>query len=517
MISLQQILTDKWVSLLEKEHSSLLLPDLQKSLTILKSHVKQSHSIWILWDFDTDWITATSSFVLWLRDLFPTLKVLYRVPERSEWHWVNKRSIDFMNSSGVKLIFTCDNGSNDVEQIAYANSLGIDVIVTDHHQITVENYTYCLINCERSDSTYPYKHLCWCGVVYKFLQAIEESWLSRQKIQETTRLIIQRLVTIATIVDMVHLDDENLYFVHNFRKLFNSTTDSSFFTLLTELTDYNSESGKWFWWSVWPLFNGAWRLERANGLIQLIVEQTKIKNLGEVLQYYVNLNSYRKELTKWWNKYLKEKVIRSKHVNIIRDLKIPPGLKRLIANEYLEWKVAFCGAPNPEDETVIDCSVSNSYWVNLLDFLSSQKYTVNVGGHYGAFWFSYYLKDEQEFLDTLNAYIDSLDVTQHILSHDYELQSADITLSFIKEVSSFVWWTWLEEPIFRVSATCKSWKILAEKHMKVSLELEDGRVIDMIKWNETKYDQYLGVKQNYNIRVDINRYMWKETIQFFLQ
>jgi len=165
MITLQQILKDKWVSLISWEHSPLLLPDLNKALSILQKHIQQNHSIWILWDFDTDWITATSSFILWLRDLFPQITTFYRVPERNEGHWVNKNNIDYMNSVWVKLIFTCDNWSNDVEQILYANSLWIDLIVTDHHQITVENYDYCLINCERKDSTYPFSHLCWCGIV----------------------------------------------------------------------------------------------------------------------------------------------------------------------------------------------------------------------------------------------------------------------------------------------------------------------------------------------------------------
>lgn len=517
MISLEQILKDKWVSLLSWEHSPLLLPDLQRALWILKKHINEHHSIWILGDFDTDWITATSCFVLGLRDLFPWHNFFYRVPERNEGHWINKANIDLMYSKWVKLLFTCDNGSNDIEQISYANSLWIDVIVTDHHQITVENYNYCLINCERKDSQYPYSHLCGCWIVYKFLQAIELSWLSQYKLQENTKKILKRLVTIATIVDMVHLDNENLYFVRNFRHLFNSTTDSIFFTLLTKLTNYHSEDGKWFWWSIGPLFNSAGRLERANGLVQTIIEQTKIKNLEEILQYYINLNNYRKELTRWWSTYLEDKVIRSKHVNIVRDEKIPSWLKRLIANEYLEGKVALCGSTNPKKHTIIDCSVSNSYGINLLDFLSSQSYTVNIGWHYWAFGFSYYLEQEQELLISLNSYIDSLDLTQHILSHDYELQASDITLSFVKDISSFIWGTGLEEPIFKIKAICKWWKILAKKHMKLILELEDWRLVDMIKWWETNYSHYIWVKQDFNIKLNINRYNWKEVIQFFLQ
>jgi len=517
MLTLTKILKDKWIKIPKEEYNFKKLPDLKKSLNLLKNHIEKDHNIWILWDFDTDGITSTSSFILGLRELFPTINFFYKVPERSEWHWLNQKNIDYMNTNSVKLIFTCDNWSNDYKQIEYARSLWIEVIVTDHHQITIpsEKITYSLINCEREDSEYEEKHLCWCWIVYKLLQAIESEDFSK-KISSTTWDEIRRLTMIATIVDMVKLNWENLYFITKFKSLFKQS-ESRFFNLLLELTDYLPENWDWFWWTVWPIFNWAWRLEKANWLINLIINSNIILNLEELLMYYIRLNDYRKEITKEWNLYLKGSIKETEYVNLIVHPEIPSWLRRLIANEYLDEKIAFCWWTDPKTPNIIDCSVSNAFWINVLDFLREKDYTTNVWWHYWAFWYSYLKSRENDFLTDLNKYISTIDINKNNITEDtYELSKDNLNLDFIKELNSFIWWMWLSEPKFLIKARVVGWMILAKKHLKLNLDI-DWKTYEWIKWWVTNYSNYKGRVVNLSVKLRVNRYLWKEKIQFFFE
>lgn len=521
MITLKKILEDRKITQVYNEHSFSDLPDIYPSIQLLDSHIKLNHNIWILWDFDTDWIAATSSFILWLQELYPTTNFFYLVPERSEGHGFNKNTIDYMKSKDVKLIISCDNASNDIDLIKYWRSLGIEFIITDHHQVTIEDRDYLLVNPERKDSVYPYSHLCWATVVYKFLQGVEvKVW---RKISTDTMNLIKILVSIATIADMVLLNDENLFLVKQGYNLL-LTTNSPFFKELKNQTMFDQDNGLYYGWTLWPFFNCAWRLEKSNFLIKIIIEQNTIWNLKELIRYFLKLNDYRKSLTKEWNQTVKDSVIRTKYVNLILHNDLPVWLRRLVWNEYLEWKVSFCGGVNKCNSNIIDCSVSNTYDLDLLPFLRESSFTVEGGGHKGAFGYSYYKDKEKEFLDSLNKYIEDniwdISFTKNEDRYDYELTGYNYEESLIQDISRYIWWQGLEEPLFKLNGVVYDKKLMKDTHLKLKIRTEINWKIqdfEIVKWYNTELEKYDYDKEySFIWYIWVNNFLWKKTYQMRL-
>lgn len=514
MITLQKILHDRNITIPDHEFDASLLPDIEQWYQVLMSHIQQNHNIWILWDFDTDGITATSIFVLWLKAIFPQINIFYRVPERQQGHGLNKENIDYMYGHQVKLILTCDNASNDQDMITYARSKGIECIVTDHHQVTHKDFDYILINPEREDSKYPFKHICWCTVVYKFLQYIQEKNNSN-RISDKLWKFIKQMVCIATIVDMVRLESENLYIVTNFRTLFEDENQSPFITYLKEFTEYNRNNGKWFWWKVGPLFNGAWRLEKSNMLISCIINQWKISNLRKCVWYFIELNSYRKKLTKYYSDYIKKHnlVIENDYIVIVRCNELLPWLRRLIGNEYLQNKICFCWGENPSNPDIIDTSVSNSYRINIIDFLRTKHYTVSVWWHYWAFWYSYYKQYQDEFIQDVTNYIQENTSIKEI-TYDYVLQEGDITMELCDDITSFIWWVGLAEPVFHISWTFQNAKLLSNKYSKYTIIVYNQNY-SLLDWKSTPFSRPIDF-DNLLVTMETNIYNNKKTIQFTL-
>lgn len=520
MITLEQILQDRKVTIPEREHNPFLLPDIEEVLKKIILYTQTNNPIWILWDFDTDWITATSSFVLGLKSLFPSLHIHYQVPEREEWHGLNLRTINYMLERWVKLVLTCDNASNDKELIQYARERWLEIIITDHHKVTLANseIDYLLVNPEREWSKYWYSHLCWVWVVYKILSALEI--VLKKQIDENTKMLIKQLTCIWTIVDMVPLRDENLYFITHFRQLFNQKS-SPFIELLKSLLDYHSESGRWFWWSVGPLFNGAWRLWESNLLIQTIIHQYKLKEIGLLeknLEFFIELNKYRKELTQrtasevdQWIHFIH----RWDYVVLINSDKIIPGLRRLIANIYLDNKVAFCWWPEKENPNHISCSVSNSYWIDLINFLSTRHYTVNVWGHIWAFWYTYKAEYQDEFINDLSNYIKSLNLVTDKKEYDYILEDLDI--NEVKKIDWFIWGTWLPDPVFWIKGTLIEHKVLKDKYSKYTLCVSNSDIkCSVLDWSSPFKNLLYNKEWIHHVELWINRFLGNESIQLTL-
>ncbi|MEM6614181.1 MAG: single-stranded-DNA-specific exonuclease RecJ [Cyanobacteria bacterium P01_C01_bin.72] len=171
----------------------------------------QGEKVTIWGDFDADGITSTS--VLWdgLGQFFPQhLQLDYYIPNRmTESHGLNCGGIDKLNSTGTKLIVTCDTGSTNLEEIAYANSLGIDIIVTDHHTLPEHRpEVTAIINPRNFATSHPLYHLSGVAVAYKLVEGLYEA-LPNVPQQPIENLL--DLVAIGLIADLVELRGDCRY------------------------------------------------------------------------------------------------------------------------------------------------------------------------------------------------------------------------------------------------------------------------------------------------------------------
>ena len=175
------------------------LPDMQKAVDRIEEAVFNGESICVYGDYDVDGICATTILLHYLLSI--GAEVSYRIPSRrDEGYGISRKAIDELNAAGVKLIITVDNGISAYREIEYASSIGIDVIVTDHH-IPPDRIPVCTaVICHSIEgSAYP-RYLCGAGTALKLIQALGG-------VEAAMGYIC--LAGVATVADVVPLLDEN--------------------------------------------------------------------------------------------------------------------------------------------------------------------------------------------------------------------------------------------------------------------------------------------------------------------
>ena len=207
---------------LSQMHSPYLLRDMERAITLIEKTVSKKGPILIYGDYDVDGVTATA--LLYQALGVVGAEVSFYIPHRlEEGYGLNEAAIKEAVDSGIKLIITCDCGTNDWSVLNFAKSLDVDIIITDHHAPHIEPFPeFPLINPKRKDSNYPYLDLAGVGVAFKLVQAL----LERFDFSERVRWEIEHLdlVALGTIADAVPFTGENRIIVkHGLKRLARST------------------------------------------------------------------------------------------------------------------------------------------------------------------------------------------------------------------------------------------------------------------------------------------------------
>src|SRR6266581_2490843 len=190
----------------------LTLIDMPRALERIQRALARQEHITVHGDYDADGVTSAALLIRALRSLGHPRELLdYYIPNRlRENRGLNIATIDNLKSKGTSLLITTDCASSDVEQVARANALGIDVIITDHHHPPEPRpEAYAMINPWRPDCTYGERYLCGVGIAFNLAQALYRSY-KRSACEEHDLL---DLVAIGTISDVAHLLGENHTFV----------------------------------------------------------------------------------------------------------------------------------------------------------------------------------------------------------------------------------------------------------------------------------------------------------------
>ncbi len=183
-----------------------LMKDMDKAVERITSAVENGEKICVYGDYDADGVTSTALLYSYLRDSLGA-DVIFYIPSRgSEGYGMNKSAVDKLNSMGVKLIITVDNGVSAREEIEYANSLSMDTVVTDHHMPSGElPKAVAVVDVNREDDTSPYKFFSGVGVAFKLVMAIEGEYADIENLLEN----FSDIAAIGTIGDIVPLKGEN--------------------------------------------------------------------------------------------------------------------------------------------------------------------------------------------------------------------------------------------------------------------------------------------------------------------
>ncbi|MFR3071616.1 MAG: single-stranded-DNA-specific exonuclease RecJ [Paeniclostridium sp.] len=191
-----------------------LMKDMEKAVYRIEYAIKNNQNIWIYGDYDVDGVSSTSVLCLYFDSIgFP---VKYYIPNRlEEGYGINEDAIGVLKNQGCDLLISVDCGITSIKEVELANQLGIDVIITDHHEVQDEiPNAYAVINPKQENCNYPFDMLCGCGVAFKLIQA-----LTPAEEFKTSMYNYLEIVTLATICDIVPLVDENRIIVKNGLKL----------------------------------------------------------------------------------------------------------------------------------------------------------------------------------------------------------------------------------------------------------------------------------------------------------
>jgi single-stranded-DNA-specific exonuclease len=281
-------------------HDPFLFNDMNKVVGLIVEHIKKQDKIVVYGDYDADGVTATALLIETLGTLKASVDAY--IPNRvSEGYGLNKEAIDELIKDGAKLIITVDGGIRNKEEVEYAKSIGLDIIITDHHVPPDDKNDLpdCLIiNPLVQDEKYSFKYLSGVGVAFKLAKAIiNKSKLSDDNKKKLEERILD-LVAIGTVADCVSLLGENRILVKEGLKALNKTKRIGLQELI-KVAQTNNGKILEAWnigFQIAPRLNAAGRMDHANTALELLL--TKDKKEAEAIARRLNSrNQERQETT----------------------------------------------------------------------------------------------------------------------------------------------------------------------------------------------------------------------------
>lgn len=269
-------------------HDPYSMPDMKEAVDRIETAIQKNEKIIIYGDYDVDGVTSITVLKRFLQDRGMT-NVGYYIPKRlDEGYGLNKEAVKKIQEEGYKLIITVDCGITGMEEIEYAYELGMEVIVTDHHEPLDEiPKAIAVIDCKRKDSQYPFKGLAGVGVVFKLTQAISK----RLGLEEKEYLKYLDIVCVGTISDIVPLIDENRVISKLGLKLMAQTKCLGLKSLLEENVGKNSViNANTVSFGIAPRINACGRIGYENEAVKLFMTE----NLVEARHTTEKLNQYNK-------------------------------------------------------------------------------------------------------------------------------------------------------------------------------------------------------------------------------
>ncbi len=405
-----------------------LLHDMKKAVDYIKSSVKANRKIAVYGDYDVDGITSTYILYDYLTSI--GANVIYYIPFRAdEGYGINNSAIDTLKAEGVELIITVDVGITAVDEINYAYSQGIDVIVTDHHTLKETLPTCHAIINPKITGDYPFDSLAGVGVAYKLIYALSDC-------DEKIAKKYSSMAALGTIADMVPLTDENRYIVHKGLIELNNTTNVG----LKALIDISGISGKEITstsvgYILAPRLNAAGRIASATQSIKLLLETDKSKALRLAMELDCD-NQFRQQeeqkILQEAMKLINKNKLYDDEVIVVAAKNWHHGVIGIVSSKITETYYKPSTVISINDDGTAKASGRSIPGFNLFNALSHcSEYLQKFGGHELAAGFTVYTDKIDEFRIKINEYAKNI-ITEEIstptLCIDAVISSGDITV-----------------------------------------------------------------------------------------
>lgn len=499
-------------------HNPYMMPDMEKAVCRIIKAIESQEKTMIYGDYDVDGITSITVLSKFLKER--GLVVGSYIPNRlTEGYGLNKDAIKKIAGEGYKLIITVDCGISGTEEVDYAYSLGMEVIVTDHHEpLDVLPKALAVIDCKRKDNEYPFNSLAGVGVAFKLCQAIGQ----RLKLPEKEYLKYLDIVCIGTISDIVPLVDENRIIAKLGLKLACQTKYPGVRALL-DASGYKEINSNTISFGVAPRINACGRMGHERDALDLFLTE----KIDDAISITEKLNKYNRERQDIEKRIFEEAISKIKEENLDKNNVIVLGAENWhhgvigivsskITELYFKPSILICF----EDEDSGKGSGRSIPGFDLHAALcSSSKYLEKYGGHEMAVGLSLKKTNFEDFRNCLEEIAKEAHTEEIIpvIKIDKEIKLKDVTLENVKNLK-------LLEPFGEANKTpifiYKNLKIdsiralAGGKHLKLTLK-DDNTIINAIGFNMGQYsEEYLiGDKIDVIGVLEINTFNGIENVQ----
>lgn len=441
-------------------YDPFLLLNLEAGVDLILSAVKQNKKICIYGDYDADGVTSICVMLQILSKL--TDNVIYYIPSRfDEGYGLNMEAIDAVKNQGTDLLITVDCGSVSYFEVEHAKGLGMEVLVTDHHNINDQPADCLLINPKQSECQYPFKHLAGCGVAFKLAQGIQR----KSNLPKSVLTELLDLVAIATVGDIVPLIDENRSLVKYGLAVINKGTREGLKELIKgvnlNIGQIKSENLAYV---IVPHLNAAGRMLDAKVGVKLLTSNDK-KKIKEYVDLLIENNKERKKVQEETFVKCLELVEQNHNEDlflVIDAKEAHEGITGIVAGKIKDHRkkptiIVTQVAASEKNEILIKGTGRSIEGINLYQLLKShEELFEKFGGHAGACGFTMKVDGLHKLRESLNFEMKRIlesnpNILERELKIDAELMDEDVTINFAMQLEKLAPFGYQnEKPVFEI-------------------------------------------------------------------
>lgn len=496
-----------------------LMKDMDIAVDRLNDAMGRKERILVYGDYDVDGCTAVALVYKFLQQFYSNIE--YYIPDRyEEGYGVSRKGIDYAKQQGVKLIIILDCGIKAINEIAYAKEQGIDFIICDHHvPDEVMPPAIAILNPKRTDDSYPFKHLCGCGVGFKFMQAFAKN----NSIPFSRLIPLLDLCAVSIAADIVPVVDENRILAYHGLKQLNQNPSIG----LKAIIDICGLNGRELSMSdivfkIGPRINASGRMENGKESVDLLVEKdfsTALSQAKHINEYNEQRKDIDKQMTEEAN-IIVSKLENQRHQSsiVLYDENWKKGVIGIVASRLTEIYFRPTVVLTRDGEFATGSARSVMGFDVYAAIKSCRDLLVNFGGHTYAAGLTLRWDDIPEFRRRFQEFVD-----EHIMPEQQEANiNVDAIIDF-KDISKRLYNDLKRfspfgpgntKPLFCTKAVYDygTSKVVGREQEHIKLELVDSKsstVVNGIAFGQSAAARYIKSKRSFDIVYTIEDNVFK--------
>ena len=510
-------------------HNPFLMKGMDLAVDRILKAIKQGEKIMVYGDYDVDGTTSVALVTSYLKTL--TSNIIYYIPDRyEEGYGISITSIDFAKSEGTSLVIALDCGIKAIDKIDYANKLGVDFIICDHH--TPGNSipdAIAILDPKQVDCNYPYKELSGCGIGFKLCQALE----SKSSTPTFNLSSLLDLVAISTACDIVPVTGENRVLASLGLELINKNPRPSITALLDNKEDAKSSNISDLVFKAGPKINAAGRISSGKTAVDLLLANNNTE-IERITQQIVEFNAQRKEEDKRITEEALEMIKKNvptpfKNTTVLYKDDWHKGVIGIVASRVIEKYYRPTIILTKSKNGVIGGSVRSVSGFDVYKALEGcSKEMIQFGGHKYAAGLTLkegdLLRFTQKFEEVVSRQMDSPRFTPEI-KFDAEIEISSITKqlkAFIDKLEPFGPQNMTPTFVSRRLVTTGNSRAVGSDKLHLKLELTDpnsGVIVPGIAFNFGHLSEEIinGRAIDIAYSIDVNYWKGRETLQLMVK